>query len=315
MARKNKPLRAGTQLDQYRIIRTLGGGGFSIVYLCRDESTHKKVAIKEFIPFKICSRDIDGEVIPQGEAEKDIFNAGRKNFINEATTLSKCKHPNIVNVVNFFQANGTSYMVMVYEEGTNLQTYIKARKGHLSEKFLRTIFPPLMQGLKYIHDNGLLHLDIKPGNVHVRPGGSPLLIDFGAVHSIHSSRRSQHSQIVTPGFSPIEQYEIGKGYVGPWTDIYALGATMRACIEGTSPPTALERSKKDAMKPASVLYKKHYSEPLLKVIDWAMEMDQMLRPQKIDDLLEALAAPYADGHEQDGENMFDRLVNNLKRGI
>ncbi len=315
MARKNTPLQAGIRLDKYRILKTLGGGGFSIVYLCEDESTHKKVAIKEFIPFKICERDLDGEVIPVGDAERDIFNHGRKSFIHEATTLSKCKHPNIVNVVNFFQANGTSYMAMEYEEGTNLQTYIKARKGHLSEKFLRTIFPPLMQGLKYIHDNGLLHLDIKPGNVHVRPGGSPLLIDFGAVHSMHISRRTQHTQIVTPGFSPIEQYEIGKGYVGPWTDIYALGATMRACIEGTSPPTAMERSKKDTLKPASVIFKKNYSEAMLKAIDWAMEMDQMLRPQKIDDLLAALQAPYPGEHDQETDTMLERLVQNLKRHI
>lgn len=314
MGKKNTPLTNGARVDDYEIQRTLGGGGFSIVYLAQDQSTGKKVAIKEYIPFSICNRDLDGEVTPAGEAEQEIFNHGRKSFIKEARMLSDLKHPNIVNVINFFQANGTVYMVMDYEQGTNLQSYIKKHKGHLSETFIRSVFPPLMEGLKYLHDTGLLHLDIKPGNVHLRPKGKPLLIDFGAVHSMKDSRKKQYAQIVTPGFSPIEQYELGRGYVGPWTDIYALGATMRACIEGGSPPTAMDRSKKESvMKPAAVKFARNYSQPLLKAIDWAMEMDQTLRPQKVDELIAILRAPIPED-EQEGEGMFDKLVNNFRRG-
>lgn len=313
MARKNASLPTGTRLDSYIIEKTLGGGGFSIVYLGLDQSTHNEVAIKEYIPYKLCERDKSGRVVPADEADQDAFNKGMKLFINEASVLSKHKHPNIVNVVNFFKANGTVYMVMDYEAGANLQSYIKSKKGHLSEKLIRTIFPPLLKGLKMIHDNGLLHLDIKPGNIHIRPGGKPLLLDFGAAHSMQMSRKKQKGQVVTPGFSPIEQYEVGKGYVGPWTDIYALGATMRACIEGTSPPTAAERAKKDTMKPATEAYRKQYSEPLLQAIDWTMEMDQMLRPQKVDDLLEVLQQPVDPEFEPGSETVFDRLVNNLKR--
>lgn len=315
MSKKNTPLTNGARVDDYEILKSLGGGGFSIVYLAQDQSTGKKVAIKEYVPFGICNRDLDGEVIPIGSSEQEIFNQGRKSFIKEARMLSGLKHPTIVNVVNFFQANGTVYMVMDYEEGTNLQYYIKKRKGQLSEKFLRAIFPPLMEGLKYIHEAGLLHLDIKPGNVHLRPRGKPLLIDFGAVHSMKDSRKKQHAQIVTPGFSPIEQYELGRGYVGPWTDIYALGATMRACIEGTSPPTAMDRSKKESvMKPASERFARNYSKELLQAIDWAMEMDQTLRPQKVDELIAILRAPIPDQDGRDGDGgVFDKLVNNFRK--
>lgn len=314
MSRKNAPLSTGTRLDNYIIEKTLGGGGFSIVYLGLDQSTHNQVAIKEYIPYKICIRDRKGQVMPADESEQETFNKGLKCFINEASILSRHKHPNIVNVINFFKANGTVYMVMDYEEGTNLQSYIKSKKGNLSEKFIRTIFPPLLEGLKMIHDNGLLHLDIKPGNIHICPGGKPLLLDFGAVHSMQMSRKKQKGQVVTPGFSPIEQYEVGKGYVGPWTDIYALGATMRACIDGTAPPPAADRAKKDMLKPAVSAFKKRYSEPLLQVIDWSLELDQMLRPQKVDDLLEILRMPVDPAFEPESETVFDRLVNNLRWG-
>jgi serine/threonine protein kinase len=277
----------GTELDEYTISKTLGGGGFSVVYLATRRDDGGLAVIKEYMPAKLAKRSDDGEVSPISDATARRFQSGRTLFFQEASILATIKHPNIVNVRNFFCANGTVYMVMSYEDGTNLQSYIKKYRGNLSERFLLTVFPPLLDGLQRIHKQGYLHLDIKPSNVHLRPGGKPLLLDFGAVHHRSDSRQRQPGQVVTTGFSPIEQYA-KNGYVGPWTDIYAIGATMRACIAGHPPPDAQDRHMADEMRPAAQAFRKQYTPELLEILDWAMEVDPLLRPQNVDELLQAL---------------------------
>lgn len=287
MRKNQNSLKPGTLIDDYRLLDVLGGGGFSIVYMARHRRSGKAYVIKEYMPKKLAQRRPDGEVTARSSDTETRLNQGRQLFLQEASALARLKHPNIVNVVSFFRANGTVYMVMEYTEGSNLQDYLKKHKGGLTEKFLRVVFPRLLKGLKLIHENDLLHLDIKPGNIHIRRGGRPLLLDFGAVHGFPQSRREQPGQVISPGYSPIEQYD-SRGYVGPWTDIYAIGATMRSCIEGTSPPNASDRQSKDRMRPAKILFKKRYSANLLEAIDWAMEINPEHRPQSVDEFRKAL---------------------------
>lgn len=308
MSKTKNRLAPGTKLENYIIEKLLGGGGFSLVYLAIEpKKANRKVVIKEYLPSKIAQRDKNMQVVPIEESHNDALTSGRKSFLKEASVLVKLNHENIVHVTNFFQANNTVYMVMDYEQGANLQSYIKSR-GSLSETFIRTVFPQLLTGLDAIHQLGLLHLDIKPGNIHLRPGGSPILFDFGAVHQISESRQKQEGQIVTPGFSPVEQYNL-KGYVGPWSDIYAIGATMRACMEGISPPAANTRLDKDVMRPAVSAFKKKYSKPLLEGIDWAMEVDPLVRPQSVTEFLEIFDKEYSD--ETESESTLKKIASNF----
>jgi serine/threonine protein kinase len=235
------------------------------------------------MPSKLAVRDEQLDVVASEEHFVERFAHGRRLFFQEAGTLAGIEHPNIVNVINFFRQHGTVYMVMEFEEGVNLQGYILKHNGKMSEAFILTVFNGLLDGLRHIHSKGLLHLDIKPGNIHLRPGGRPLLLDFGAVHEMMHSRQFQPNQVVTPGYSPIEQLDPG-GYVGPWTDIYAIGATMRTCMSGQPPMSATKRRERDTMRPAVYAFKKIYSPRLLAAVDRAMEVDPMLRPQSVDEL-------------------------------
>jgi len=300
-------LQPGVRLDDYRLLDVLGGGGFSIVYLARHRRFGAHYVIKEYFPRKLAKRECDGAVTALSPDTEARLNLGRKLFFQEASTLAELKHPNIVNVVNFFRANGTVYMVMDYQEGANLQDYLKKYKGGLSEKFLRVVFPRLLNGLAAIHAQDLLHLDIKPGNIHIRRGGRPILLDFGAVHGFPQSRREQPSQVVTPGFSAPEQYD-PKGLLGPWTDIYSVGATMRACIEGTSPPSARQRLHKDQMVPAVVRFRKRYSQGLLAAIDSAMEPDPTCRPKNVAAFRELLKAT-DDAEDDSSLTALERFLN------
>ncbi len=309
----NEPcLPVGWQVDNYVIDRRLGGGGFSIVYLAHVVDSPIQVILKEYMPRKLAIRGEDGRtVIPREEKDREHFAHGRRLFFQEASTLATLKHPNIVNVINFFKAHGTVYMVMEYEKGINLQDYIRRHKGSLSEKLILTVFRRLLAGLKFLHSKGLLHLDIKPGNIYLRAGGNPLLLDFGAVHEMQQTRRYQPGQVLTLGFCPIEQSMSG-GYVGPWTDIYAIGATMRTCIEGVPPPPAEARRMQDTMRPAVEAFRKGYSRDLLAAIDWCMEVDPLLRPQNVEQLLLALEFKSSPESEPPvGESVLERLANSL----
>ncbi len=295
--KRRDSLPAGTVLNCYVIMKLIASGGFSLIYLAEDLDTQHEVVIKEFLPKKLARRDENGHLKIINEDQSDQLNRGRKLFYGEAKILASLHHPNIVKVRGFFLDNNTGYLVMDYERGKNLASYIKRRKGGLSSRFLLTVFPPLLDALSLIHANNLLHLDIKPGNIHLRAGGNPLLLDFGAVRQL-SEEQTRRGQVVTPGFSPVEQYYYN-GNIGPWSDVYAVGASMRACLDGTSPPSTIERHAKDKLKPASKIYRRSYPAYLLEAIDWAMELEAENRPQNASDLLAAIANKSAPDLEND----------------
>jgi serine/threonine protein kinase len=279
-------LPVGTVLDCYRITKLIGSGGFSLIYLAEDEDSHDEVAIKEYLPKRFGTRHNGLAVTVIREDKHESFQRGRRLFYQEARVLATLRHPNIVHVRNCFLANNTAYLVMNYEPGKNLGRYIRKRQGGLSTNFLMTVFPPLLDALALIHDRQHLHLDIKPSNIHLRPGGNPLLLDFGAVYHLDDVGEKK-AQVVTPGFSPIEQY-YASARVGAYTDVYAVGATMRACIEGRPPPSAVERHARDALVPAIEAFGNRYPREILEAIDWSMQVDAAHRPRSAGELRDAM---------------------------
>ncbi|HYN76744.1 MAG TPA: serine/threonine-protein kinase [Lamprocystis sp. (in: g-proteobacteria)] len=286
MTAARESLPPDTLLGTYRVIDTIGKGGFSLIYLARAEETGDEVVIKEFMPKKIAGRDRQGKLVPLEPQYAENLHRGRKLFFQEVKALASLKHPNIVRVLDFFLANQTGYLVMPNERGRNLGSYIQERRGGLSTTFILDVFLPILDALALMHARSMLHLDVKPGNIHLRHGSEPLLLDLGAVHPL-SRGRARGGQVITAGFSPVEQYYRG-GQVGTWTDVYAVGASLRTCMEGRTPPPALERHKEDKLTPATLELKNRYPEFLLRAVDWSMSMDPTKRPQDAAELLTVL---------------------------
>jgi serine/threonine protein kinase len=208
------------------------------------------------------------------------FRHGLKCFFEEGRALANIDHKNIVRVLNFFRANDTVYMVMQYERGKSLQEYILAQEQPVSEKFIRRVFGELLNGLREVHTQKLLHLDIKPANIYIRIDGSPVLLDFGSARQTLSETESKLPPSYTPGFASPEQY-YDRSLLGPWSDIYSVGATMYACLVRAAPIAADQRMKKDTLVPAAKFGKDIYSSNLLELIDRCMAIDHMQRPQSM----------------------------------
>ena len=278
----------GYRLSEYEIEKPISEGGFSIVYLATHLPTRSRVVIKEFFPIRYAKRIDTGRVETITEEASRSFGMGIKRFFNEGSALAKINHPNVVRVTHLFRANNTVYMVMIFEVGRDMRWYIKRKNGGLSEKFLRTVFPEVLSGMSELHKNHILHLDIKPANILLRTGGHPLLIDFGAVkHMKGVANLEVKGHTLTQGFAPIEQHNHGN--IGPWSDIYAIGATMYSCITGKPPPSAPERVKKDKLESVIRSFeKKKYSAPLIDAISLAMKMDLTERPQTIEEFMALL---------------------------
>jgi serine/threonine protein kinase len=208
-------------------------------------------------------------------------------FIEEGRSLAHLAHPNVVRVLNFFRANETVYLVMRYERGRTLQEHIEARRGALEEAWVRSTFAQLLNGLREVHSNKLLHLDIKPGNVYVRNDGSPLLIDFGAARQQFSAEGLKLPPSYTPGFAAPEQHTAAAP-LGPWTDVYAVGATLYACFAAAEPQPADARLKDDKLVPARRAWNGKYSTQLLDTVDWCLKLSHLDRPQSVFALQKAL---------------------------
>ena len=268
-----------SMLMEYHLISVLGVGGFGITYLARDTLLEKDVAIKEYFPAADVARVEGGTVTLTNTQRTDEYQSGLDGFLKEARTLAGFSHPQIVRVNRFFKAHGTGYMVMDYEEGESLKTYLE-KNPFPPERVIKSLLALLLDGVGKVHEVGFLHRDIKPDNIFIRADGKPVLLDFGSArHAIGGTERTL-TTLLTPGYAPFEQYT-SKSDQGPWSDIYALGGVLFFVVTGENPPDALSRMKTDTV--AEVLTRAHgrYSDEFLDAITWPLMLDEKKRPQSV----------------------------------
>jgi len=245
----------GTILEnKYLIGRVLGQGGFGITYIAWDINLKIKLAIKEYFPQELASRGIgESHISAYTGSKSDQYQYGLSKFLQEAQTLAQFDgHPNIVSVRDYFQANGTAYLVMSYVDGVTLKNYLAQSGGKLPVKQATGIIMPVLDALKEVHSVNIMHRDISPDNIYINRRGQVILLDFGAARQAISEHGRSLSIILKPGYAPEEQYRT-RGEQGPWTDIYAVAATYYHIITGVQPPEALERLVEDELITPSAL--------------------------------------------------------------
>lgn len=265
----NRPLPKGFELEGHHILSVIAAGGLSFVYLAYDRQ-RSLVALKEYMPAALELRTGSGVSPTVKERDAAMFRDGMRCFFEEANALAGLRHPNVVRVVDFFRANGTAYMAMRYESGRTLQQQLLAGDAAPNEDWLRLLFVRLLNGLREVHAARLLHLDIKPANIWIRDDETPVLIDFGAARRALSEQGANLLPIYTPGFAAPEMHQ-SRDRLGPWSDIYSVGATLHACIaEGT---------------------RSSYSAALLQTINACLRTEPAERPRSVLELQRALAAP------------------------
>ncbi|WP_211450983.1 serine/threonine protein kinase [Collimonas antrihumi] len=312
-AQNNAPLPDGLKIAGYRIVKKIASGGFSIVYLAYDEDGNA-VAIKEYLPSSLALRQW-GELAPAISPENlPTFRIGLKCFFEEGRALARIAHPNVVSVINFFRANETVYMVMAYESGRSLQEHIlrrrdKGEKPLVSEKFIRKMFRHVMNGLREVHTHKLLHLDLKPANIYLRADGTPILLDFGAARQTLRSDSPKLYPMYTPGFAPAELYE-RNGNLGPWTDIYSIGASIFACMVGAPPQPVDQRKVNDKMEGHFRKLEGLYSPELIQVVRWCLMIDPLQRPQSVFAVQRALMEPVQE-EEVSVRDMVTRKIRSV----
>ena len=282
-------LPAGFRLGSYRVARVLGVGGFGVTYLCEHAGLGVQVAVKEYLPNEIAVRD-GAEVHPKSAGDREGFEWGLSRFLDEARTLARLEHPNVVRVRDCFEANNTAYIVMDYEDGEPLDALLR-RHGTLTEGQLKRVVLPVVDGLRQVHAAGFLHRDIKPSNIFVRRSDeSPVLLDFGSARQALGHKSRSLTAIASPGYSPPEQYE-RTAPQGAWTDIYALSALCYRAITGNTPMGApwrqseLLRTKTDPLPRLAERRTASYSPAFLEAVDWGLRLIETERPHNLDEWL------------------------------
>lgn len=305
------------------MIRKVAAGGFGLVYLALD-ADGQRVAVKEYLPSSLATR-APGELLPQVQPEKlSLYRLGLKSFFEEGRSLAQISHPSVVSVLNFFRENETVYMVMNYLEGAALQDFIvTARDLKQSKVFrestIRSLFDEILRGLRIVHQHKMLHLDIKPANIFITDDNKSVLIDFGAAREVLSKEGNFIRPMYTPGFAAPEMYRRDAS-MGPWTDIYAIGACIYACMQGFPPNEAPQRLEKDRIAVALARLRGVYSDNLIEVVEWCMSLDPLSRPQSVFALQKELSREGERRYTKlsVGEKVrmqFDTMVSDTKKSV
>ncbi len=272
--------------DKYRIDEVLGVGGFGITYKAYDMVLDRYVALKECMPNDFAFRDADNTtVLPKTSSLKNDFEWAKERFVKEAQTLARFRHKNLLTINNIFSANGTVYMDSSMIDGPDLETVCRNKKI-FTEDEIRRVIEPLLEALSIVHKEGIMHRDIKPGNIIMKNGTEPVLIDFGSARVSKKQSDKPLTAMVTQGYAPLEQY-YEDGNQGAWTDIYAMGGVAYKMLTGNLPPESVSRVRTDTIDDLTS-YEGTYEKSLLDFIRSALRMDEKKRPQTSEEALQII---------------------------
>ncbi len=285
-------------LGEFSIARVIGTGGFGITYEADDVALEAAVAIKEYYPAEIGSRDAGLTVRPSSRHHSDLFEWGRSRFLEEARMLARFKHPGIVRVTRVFEANSTAYMVMEFERGQSFEAWLQSLGRPPTQEELDLIAGRVLDALATLHGENLLHRDIAPDNIIIRENGDPVLLDFGAARHAVVERTRTIAGIIKSGYSPQEQYSSDSRLQGPWTDLYAFGATLYRAVVGKPPVEAPSRVDSDPLVPAQQAAADRYRASFLAAIDACLKVKPSERPRSAPELRCLLLEPAAASKSQ-----------------
>ena len=302
----------GTRLGEFELLSLLGVGGFGIVYLAFDHALEREVAVKEYMPASLAGRTETMHVSLRSQSDAETFALGLKSFVNEAKMLARFDHPSLLKVHRFWEANGTAYMAMPVMRGRTLKD-VRAQLGMApDEAWLRALLTPLLGAIERLHSEGVYHRDIAPDNIQIDSEGQPVLLDFGAARRVINDKSQTLTAILKPAYAPIEQYaEAGSVKQGPWTDLYALGATLHYLLLNRPPPPATARAVHDEASALSTETCPGCSENFLRTVDWMLAPRPADRPQNVAALREVLEghqAPPLRRDEAPSPSQWDRTV-------
>ncbi|QGW80577.1 serine/threonine-protein kinase [Variovorax paradoxus] len=285
-------LPVGSRLAEFEITRVVGQGGFGVVYEAWDHALERVVAIKEYLPTSLSTRQQDGTVVPLSERHRETFDLGMRSFINEARLLAQFDHPSLLKVYRFWQERGTTYMVMPFYRGDTLRQALVSIPAGVDEAWLIRIMDGVTQALGVMHGANCYHRDIAPDNIILLEGsGRPVVLDFGAARRVITDKTQAITVILKPGYAPIEQYaEMPDMSQGAWTDVYALAAVMHVAVCGRAPPPSVARLLSDSYVPlaGNEILRQRYSLRLLQAIDAGLGVRPESRPQSMAEFRAAL---------------------------
>ena len=274
----------GKMVDGYRIVNKIGAGGFGVVYRAISP-TGEEVAIKEYLPGALARRAGSSDRIVAAPEKQALYRTGMRCFLEEGRALAQISHPSVVHVLNFLHANDTVYLVMNYLEGASLQQFIMTavslnQPKVFRESTIRSLFDEILRGLRVVHQHTLLHLDIKPANIFITEDDRAVLIDFGAARNVLHNDGTYLQPMFTPGFSGPEMRQKGKP-IGPWTDIYAIGACIFSCMKGHPPPDVARGEGESQLSQYMLQLRTNYSENLVDIVRRCMAQDPQNRPHSV----------------------------------
>lgn len=311
-----RSLAIGQSIQHFEILEVFPLGGFGVTYRAWDTKLNREVAIKEYFPEELANRKlISGAMqVCSAEGREAEFNYRLQQYLDEARVLASFNHPNIIKVYDFFEASGTAYIVMEYAQGLSLKALL-ARAGVLSQHQCLQVFTPILEGLAQVHSAGFLHRDIKPDNIYVRDSGEPVLIDFGAARE-HQPRDQGKTMttMVSLGYAPPEQYSRDSKWLGPWSDLYSIGASLYHCVNGNAPEESTERQTHfnedgfDPLKSASQIGNDSYGSDFLVLVDLLLELRVKKRPQNVADVLQQIRELAPQSADLVQQNVSDLLL-------